>query len=267
MAVSRTIYSRTDDGGVQLASGSQAWELHDDYVHLCPLVHNQTELRRYEAEPKAFVDSPERQALVIVDMQNDFCSPGGWAAVNGMDVARCRQAVLGVKRALRTAREFGMWVVWVQWDCEPDLRSLGANTLFSYKHSLSQKGIGEELEHGPVLTRGSWGADIIDELKADMREPDIRVAKIRASGFYGTRLDQVLRSQGVSTLFFAGVNTDQCVGTTLQDAYFRDYACVLLTDATATTSPDYCKDATVYNTKGAWGFVMDTATLAAARPL
>ncbi|MFN3430155.1 MAG: cysteine hydrolase family protein, partial [Candidatus Sericytochromatia bacterium] len=135
-----------------------------------------------------------------------------------------------------------------------------------FKHEIDQVGIGEDLERGQVLTQGSWGADIVDELKALMHEDDIHIEKVRMSGFYGTHLDQVLRTQGISTLWLTGVNIDQCVSTTMEDAYFRDYNVVLLSDATATSSPPYCKQAVEFNAKQCWGFLTTTDHMLGARP-
>jgi ureidoacrylate peracid hydrolase len=249
----RTIYDRTSDGGVQLASSADRWHVYDDYVHISPH-HSTGGLLKYDAELAPFVDDPDRGALIITDMQNDFCNPGGWTDSSGLDFERCRGAIDGVARAIEAARSHGMWVIWVYWSNRPDLRNLGAPTLYSFKHSPDQVGIGQELDNGPVLTEGSWGAEMVPELQQLMSDDDIHVHKVRMSGFYGTHLDQVLRTQGINTLFFSGVNTDQCVTTTMEDAYFRDYNCVLLTDATATSSPDYCRAAVEFNTKNCWGF-------------
>jgi nicotinamidase-related amidase len=89
------------------------------------------------------------------------------------------------------------------------------------------------------------------------------VAKYRMSGFQDTELDSILRNLGVTTLLFAGVNADQCVLCTLQDANFRGYDCLLLQDCTATTSPDYCMAATIYNTRQCFGFVAGSAAIMA----
>jgi nicotinamidase-related amidase len=83
------------------------------------------------------------------------------------------------------------------------------------------------------------------------------------SGFQDTELDSILRNLGVTTLLFAGVNADQCVLCTLQEANFRGYDCLLLQDCTATTSPDYCMAATIYNTRQCFGFVVHSAAMAA----
>ena len=103
------------------------------------------------------------------------------------------------------------------------------------------------------MREGSWGAQIVDELVPDAR--DIRVTKYRYSGFWDTPLDTILRNLGVTTLFFAGVNADQCVMTTLQDAMFLGYDCVMVEDCVGTTSPGYCMEATLYNVKLLFGFV------------
>lgn len=261
----REIYSRTENGAVQLAAGVDRWHLYDDYVHLAPQ-DTTGGLRRFDAQLMPFVDHPAQQALVIIDMQNDFLSPGGWTDASGLDYRKCRAALPGVIRALEVARQRQMWVIWVYWHNRPDLRNLGAPTLYSFKHKPSQKGIGEMLEHGPVLTEGSWGARMADELLPLMRPEDVCVEKVRMNGFFGTHLEQVLRTQGIETLLFAGVNIDQCVTSTMEEAYFRDYNTVLIEDACATSSPDYCQQAVVFNARNCWGFSLTTEQLAAATP-
>jgi ureidoacrylate peracid hydrolase len=261
MSAYREIYRPTPEGGVQLAASADRWYLTDDHVHLSPH-HAEGQLLRWQAEKLPIVDNPDRQALLVVDMQNDFCEPGGWTHASGLDHEGCRKAIPGVQRAIDAARSRGSWVIWVYWHNRPDLRNLGAPTLHSFKHTPEQKGIGEELGNGRVLVRGEWGAEMVDELKPYMREQDVHIEKVRMSGFYGTHLDQVLRTQGIQTLFLAGVNIDQCVTTTMEDAYFRDYNAVLLEDACATSSPQYCYDAVLFNARACWGFTMTTEQFA-----
>jgi nicotinamidase-related amidase len=129
------------------------------------------------------------------------------------------------------------------------------NQLHLYKPKGTGIGLGEALpEHGArVLEKDSWAAAVVDEL---MIEPqDIRVDKYRISGFWDTPLDSILRNLGARTLFFAGVNTDQCVMHTLTDANFLGYGCVLLQDCCATNSPAFCGEAAVWNVKKCFGFV------------
>ena len=92
MTEHRDIYATSEDGGVQLAASADRWYLYDDYVHLSPH-HPEGELLKFEAELKPFVDNPNRGALAIIDMQNDFCSPGGWTDASGLDYRKCREAI------------------------------------------------------------------------------------------------------------------------------------------------------------------------------
>jgi ureidoacrylate peracid hydrolase len=262
----REIYARTEQGGVQLAANADRWHLEDDHVHLSPHHAERGRRLRIEADEKPIVDDTDRMAVVVIDMQNDFCSPGGWTEQAGMDPERCRAAIPGIQRTIAWAREHDLWVIWVEWGNRHDLRNLGAPTLYSFKKKPGMRGIGEELEHGAVLLEGSWGAETVADLAELRRDDDIHVDKVRMSGFYGTHLDQVLRTQGIQTLFLTGVNIDQCVTTTMEDAYFRDYNAILVEDATATSSPDFCKDAVVHNAKLCWGFVTDSERLQRAEP-
>ncbi len=110
-----------------------------------------------------------------------------------------------------------------------------------------------------MLEKGSWSAAVVDELP--IATTDIQIDKYRMSGFWDTPLDSVLRNLGVTTLLFAGVNADQCVMCTLQDANFLGCDCVLLQDCTATTSPPFCMQATLYNVRQCLGFVAQSADL------
>jgi nicotinamidase-related amidase len=109
------------------------------------------------------------------------------------------------------------------------------------------------------LEKGSWGSAIVDEL--EVSDQDIYVDKYRMSGFWDTPLDSILRNLGVETLFFAGVNLDQCVMHTLQDAVCLGYDSILLADCCATTSPSFCTQATLYNIKQCYGFVAHSQSL------
>ena len=263
----REIYATSADGGVQLAASTDRWHLYDDHVDLAPHRAGSPSRRWFDAKLKPFVDTTERGALIVIDMQNDFCEPGGWTDSSGLDYRKCRKAIPGVQRAVAAARAHGMWVVWVYWYNRPDLRNLGAPTLYSFKHEPGQTGIGERLPSGHVLTAGSWNAEMVDELLPLIRGDDVRIEKVRMNGFVGTHLDQVLRTQGIGTLYFAGENVDQCVATTMEEAYFRDYNCVLLEDACATSSPEYCKKSVVFNARQCWGFTMTTRQFAGAEPV
>ena len=209
-----------------------------------------------------------RSAVIIVDMQNDFCHPEGWLAHIGVDIAPARRPIAPLQRLLPALRSHAVPVIWVNWGNRPDRLNLSPALLHVYKPSGTGIGLGDPLSGSGarVLERGSWSAAIVDELAVE--PTDIQVAKYRMSGFQDTELDSILRNLGVTTLMFAGVNADQCVLCTLQDANFRGYDCLLLEDCAATTSPDYCMAATLYNVRQCFGFVVRSDAIAAslARP-
>ena len=214
--------------------------------------------------PQRLVLDLARTACVVIDMQNDFCSPSGWLASLGVDVGPARSPIGPLTRLLPLLREVEVPVVWLNWGNRPDRANLPPGVLHVYDPDGSGVGLGGLLpaSGAPVLERGSWGARVVDELVV---EPgDLAVDKYRMSGFFDTELDGVLRNLGVTTVLFGGVNVDQCVLATLMDAASLGYDCVLLEDCSATTSPPYCLEATHYNVRQCFGFVARGEDLAAA---
>lgn len=207
-----------------------------------------------------------RTACLVVDMQNDFCHPDGWLASIGVDVTPARSPIQPLKKLLPKLRQIDVPILWVSWGNRPDLLNISPALRHVYNPTGSGVGLGDPLPKSgaPVLSKDSWAAAVVDELPQETG--DIRVDKYRMSGFWDTPLDSILRNLGKTTLLFAGVNADQCVLCTLQDANFLGYDCILLRDCTATTSPDYCMQATVYNVNQCFGFTTDSQTVAAAIP-
>jgi nicotinamidase-related amidase len=210
------------------------------------------------ASPQSLRLDLARTAIVVVDMQNDFCHPDGWLASIGVDIAPARTPIAPLQALLPVLREQDVPVIWLNWGNRP------------YNPTGDGIGLGDPLPRNgaPVLQEGSWAAAIVDELAPS--ECDIRISKYRMSGFWDTPLDSILRNLRVTTLLFAGVNLDQCVMCTLQDANCLGYDCILLEDGCATTSPDFCTAATLYNVKQCFGFVASTSDLVLAinsRPL
>jgi nicotinamidase-related amidase len=205
-----------------------------------------------------------KTACLVVDMQNDFCHPDGWLASIGVDVTPARQAIQPLQQLLPQLRQAQVPVVWLNWGNRPDLLNISAGLRHVYNPSGAGVGLGDPLpaNGAPVLTQGSWAAAVVAELEAQPQ--DIWVDKYRMSGFWDTPLDSILRNLGKTTLLLAGVNLDQCVMATLQDANFLGYDCILIHDCSATTSPDYCAQATVYNVNQCFGFVTDSAAIATA---
>lgn len=149
------------------------------------------------------------------------------------------------------------------------------NVTVNGKPEMLFKGLGSEIgpveledgrvvEAGRLLMRDTWNAGLTPELDAAYQEglkledrPDVWRHKNRLSGLWGTTtsLQQFLEEDGVRTLLFAGVNTDQCVGGTLQDAFTKGWDCVMLSDVCGTTSPGFAKECIEFNCAGNWGFV------------
>jgi len=205
-----------------------------------------------------------RTAIIVIDMQNDFCHPDGWLSHIGVNVTPARAPIAPLQRLLPALRGRDVPVIWLNWGNRPDRLNLSPALLHVYKPSGTGVGLGDRLpgSGARVLERGSWSASIVKELTVE--PTDIHVAKYRMSGFQDTELDSILRNLNVTTLLFAGVNADQCVLCTLQDANFHGYDCMLLRDCAATTSPDYCMAATVYNVNQCFGFVLESPVLTAA---
>jgi nicotinamidase-related amidase len=203
---------------------------------------------RIAAEPNPVVFDAARTALIVIDMQNDFCAPGGWFDSRGIDLGPARGVIAPINRMLAGAREARIPVVWLNWGNRPDRLNLphGALRTGAYGARLPSG-------RGPVLERGSWGARIVDEL--DARKSDIRVDKHRLSGFWDNELDSILRRMEVTTLLFAGVNLDRCVLATMQDAAFIGYDPILLDDCSATSSPKYCSEAARFLLRLLYGFL------------
>jgi nicotinamidase-related amidase len=215
----------------------------------------------FPAEPQSVTLDLGRSALVVIDMQNDFCHPEGWLASLGVDVAPARRPIAPLTRLVPALRREAVPIIWVNWGNRPDQLNLSPSLLHIYKPTGEGIGLGDPLPKSgaKVLEAGSWAAAVVDELA--IAPGDIAVAKYRISGFWDTPLDSILRNLGVTTLLFAGVNLDQCVLCTLQDANFLGYDCVLLADCAATTSPEYCTQATLYNVKQCFGFVAQSPAL------
>lgn len=215
-----------------------------------------------DARPKSVTVDLARSALVVVDMQNDFCHPEGWLASEiGIDVTPCRAPIEPLRALLPRVRAAGLPVVFVNWGARADRANLSPALLHVYRDRVEGRGIGDPLRTrgAPVLTEGSWAAAVVDELTPD--PTDIRVSKHRMSGFWDTPLDQILRQLDVTTLFFAGVNADQCVLHTLADANFLGYDTLMIEDCTATSSPAFCWEATLYNVRQIFGFTLHSLVL------
>ncbi len=239
---------------IRLGHPRQSWQVSKQEADLCRPQHTPCKVH-FGAKPKSLTVDLHRAAVLVVDMQNDFCSPGGWLDYIGVDVQPLQKPVSPLNHILPELRATGVPVIWVNWGNRGDRLNLSPSVLHVYNPTGDGKGIGDQLpaNGSKVLEKDSWGCAIIQGL--DTHEADIFVDKYRMSGFWDTPLDSILRGLAVQTLFFAGVNVDQCVMATLQDANFLGYDCILLEDCSATSSPSFCTEATLYNIQQCYGFV------------
>ncbi len=246
-------------------SPHNAWALHGDRLSL---VRDRTTPVpvRLDAKPRRVEFDLATSALVVVDMQNDFCHAQGWFGQKGIDVRPMRKAIAPIARLLPAWRRAGGTTVWLNWGVRIDRLNLSPLVQFNGRRAERAVGYAERspIDRGPSLVPGTWGAAVVDELSVG--EADITVHKHRLSGFWDNELDSILRLRGVTTLFFAGVNTDRCVFSTLQDAGFLGYDCILLEDACSTPSPAYVSRAIHFIVRQLHGFTADSAALAAALP-
>ncbi len=211
-----------------------------------------------DAEPQSVTIDLARTAIVVIDMQNDFCARDGWVDHIGGNYEADRAAIAPLQKLLPQLRQAEVPVIWVNWGNRPDLLNMPPNQLHLYKNSGEGIGLGDPLPSNGahVLEKDSWAAEVVDELKP--QPADVRVDKYRISGFWDTPLDSILRNLGTRTILFAGCNTDQCVLHTLTDANFLGYGCIMLADCCATSSPDFCSEATIWNVKKCFGFVCNS---------
>ncbi len=187
-----------------------------------------------EARPEPITIDTATTAAVVVDMQNDFCSKGGMFDRAGIDISATRRAVGPTARTLACMRKAGIGVIYLKMGFRPDLSDLGGSDAPNrIKHQPLAVGTAVHAPDGResrILIRDTWNTDIVDELEP--QDGDTVLYKTRYSGFYRTELDSILVKRGVKSLIVAGVSTSVCVESTLRDAMYRDYRCVVLSDCT-----------------------------------
>ncbi|OSD03380.1 Isochorismatase hydrolase [Trametes coccinea BRFM310] len=206
----------------------------------------------------------KQSAIVIIDMQNFFLHPDLRDHPTGL------ACVIPLMNLVPALREQGVKILWVNWGLtEHELTTIPPSLVRGFMKS-GRGGFGAPLpgDFGRLLMRGEFNSELYGPLQGLYEEgrregTDVWIHKNRMSGLWGpqTALDLYLQEQGINTLFFAGVNADQCVLGTLVDAYFRGYDCIVVEDCVATTSPAGALENVLYNAGGAYGFVTDSSRI------
>ena len=195
-------------------------------------------------------------ALIVIDMQRDFCSPGGYADRAGMDISRMQAVVGKVQTLLHAARTAGLHVLHTREGHPPNMADCPPAKL---QRSVDAGApIGCLGPMGRLLIQGEYGHDFVDALQPLPGE--IVIDKPGYGAFHATRLGSVLASQGIEQLILCGVTTEVCVHSTLREAVDRGYRCVTVSDATAASQPEHQAPALAMISVegGIFGRVLDT---------
>jgi ureidoacrylate peracid hydrolase len=219
-----------------------------------------------EARPFAVDLDPQETAVIVVDMQWGFFGTGGAWNRAGVDVSNAQATIAPIARVLAAAREVGMPIIYATMDLDGPAPAGAAPGYWTEERLSRWVAAGEPrqpMSHAGQLPPGVKESDILPELAP---QPDeVIIVKPRFSAFYNTDLDAILKELGVTTLVFTGGTTSICVESTLRDAFFRDYRCLLLADCTAepigNRLPRTNREATLLLVELVYGWVAESAAL------
>src|SRR2546422_2951065 len=222
------------------------------------------EMVTLDAKPEPIAIDPARSAVIVVDMENDFVAKGGMFDRAGADISGAQKAIAPTAKVVAAARQARLKIIYLKMGYRPDLSDLGApdsvNRTRHLKFGVGQKIQAPDGRESRVLIRDTWDTDIVPELKPQPN--DIVIYKTRFSGFYQTDLDAKLKKLRIKYLIVTGVTTSICVESTVRDAMFRDYLCVLLQDCMSEPIshdlPRTNHEASLLNAETLFGWISDS---------
>jgi len=210
------------------------------------------------ARPEPIRVSADETAIVVIDMQNAYASPGGYVDQAGFDISGSAGTIGKIAAVLDTARSAGMPVIYLQNGWDADYVEAGGPGSPNWHKSNALKTMRARPElSGKLLARGTWDYELVDALAP--KPGDIRLHKTRYSAFFNSQLDSTLRARGIRNIVFVGIATNVCVESTLRDGFHLEYFGVMLEDATHHLGPPMMQEATVYNVEKFFGWVSTTA--------
>jgi nicotinamidase-related amidase len=190
---------------------------------------------KYTTKPTEIEFAPEKTALVIVDMQNDFCSKGGMADIMGADYNRLRSPTTPIKKVAEAARKSGIKIIYICCGFRPDMAD--AAPIFLELHKRSHAPLGTKA--GPpgeknvgIWIKDTWNTEVVKEIAP--QQDDIIIWKRTYGAFQDTDMELILRNLKIDTLIFTGIATHMCLESTLREAVMKGFRVAMLKDCTAT---------------------------------
>jgi ureidoacrylate peracid hydrolase len=210
------------------------------------------------ARPEPIPVEVSRTAVIVIDMQNAYASPGGYLDLAGFDISGAARVIANTKAVLEVARAAGMPVIYFQNGWDADYVEAGGPGSPNFHKSNALKTMRERPElQGTLLARGTWDYELVEDLKP--QPGDIVLHKTRYSGFFNSQLDSTLRSRNIRNIVVVGIATNVCVESTLRDGFFLEYFGIVLEDATHQAGPEFVQQAALYNIEKFFGWVSSVA--------
>jgi ureidoacrylate peracid hydrolase len=215
------------------------------------------------ARPEPIRVDADQTAVIVVDMQNAYASPGGYLDLAGFDIGGAARVIEQAGKVVEAARAARVPVIYFQNGWDADYVEAGGPGSPNWHKSNALKTMRARPElQGKLLARGGWDYELVEQLAP--KPGDIVLPKTRYSGFFNSQLDSVLRARGIRNIVLVGIATNVCVESTLRDGFFLEYFGILLEDATHQAGPEFVQRAAIYNVETFFGWVSTVADFCGA---